>query len=215
MHRMPLVADFVLSMVLCASLALWGVAFFKPPSHPLAPFAQEAAPPMPSIEAAAGLFGGQTEVSRNVQLMGVIAAGVEGVAILSAAGKPPQVVGVGMEAGPGITVNEVNATYVLLNDGGNIKRIDLPQNAKGAQIVSVPASPLPVAQVNAVQATLLVNQVNEVQAPVTHAANKVASEQLSSEPQSPIDYFNSHVPTQDPSRRRPGGMGPAAALAGR
>jgi general secretion pathway protein C len=134
MKRLPLAADFILFMTLCASLAYWGMQFFKPQSRPAALLPQQAEPAMPRIEAAAGLFGGRLAggaVATNFQLKGVIAAGPDGVAILAADGKPPQALSVGMEAAPGVTVKEVNTTYVLLGEGGMIKRVDLPENAKG------------------------------------------------------------------------------------
>ncbi len=75
------------------------------------------------------MFGGQTQVAvvSNYQLKGVVApsAGSQGVAILSADNKPTQAVPVGREVVPGVTVKEVHPKYVLLSEGGVIKRVDL------------------------------------------------------------------------------------------
>lgn len=133
MKRLPLVADFILFIALCVSAAYWGMQLFKPPVRPVAAPPQTG-PVAPRIEAAAGLFGGRPTgavVASNYQLKGVIAAGPDGVAILSADGKPPQAVGVDMEIVPGVTVKEVHRQYVMLNEGGVVKRVDLPENAKG------------------------------------------------------------------------------------
>ncbi|HYD81209.1 MAG TPA: hypothetical protein VEC06_15495 [Paucimonas sp.] len=131
MKRLPLVASFILFIALCVSGAYWGMQLFKPQVRQVAAPPQ-AGPAAPPIEAAAGLFGGRpvgAVVATNFQLKGVIAAGPDGIAILSADGKPPQPVGVDKEAAPGVTVKEVHKQYVLLNEGGVIKRVDLPETA--------------------------------------------------------------------------------------
>jgi general secretion pathway protein C len=144
MKRLPLIADFVLFIGLCVSAAYWGMQLFKPQVRPVTT-APQAAPVALNIDAAAGLFGGRPTgavVASNFQLKGVIAAGPEGVAILSADGKPPQAVGVNMEAAPGVTLKEVHPQYVLLNEGGLIKRVDLPEGAKSMELGG--AAPVPV-----------------------------------------------------------------------
>lgn len=146
MKRWPLVASFLLFITLCASLAYWALQLFKPPLRPVAaPPRMEKADVRP--EAAAALFGGKTgnvAVASNYQLKGVIFSGRarDSVAILSADGKPAQAVLVGKEAMPGVTVREVYRDYVLLSEGGAIKRVELPESAKGQDNVAVTA-PMP------------------------------------------------------------------------
>lgn len=157
LQGLPLVADFILFIALCVSAAYWGMQLFKPQVRPVtAP--PQAAPVALNIEAAAGLFGGRPAgevVASNFQLKGVIAAGPEGVAILAAEGKPPQAVGVNMEAAPGVTLKEVHPQYVLLDEGGMVKRVELPQGAKGGMELGGPASagpsgaPMPAPAMNA------------------------------------------------------------------
>lgn len=132
MKRLPLVAHFVLFMAFCASAAYWGLQLFKPQVRPVAAPPQ-AAPVALNLEAAVGIFGGRPagEVVAGIfQLKGVIVAGHDSVAILAAEGKPPQAVGINMEVAPGVTVKEVYRQYVLLNAGGAVKRVDLPEVAK-------------------------------------------------------------------------------------
>jgi general secretion pathway protein C len=134
MKRLPLVASFLLFILLCASIAYWGLQLFKPPLRPV------AAPPHAAKsdidpEAAATLFGGRAgkaAVASNYQLKGVVMSGSadESVAILSANGKPAQAVRIDTEVAPGVTVKEVHRDYVLLSDGGTVKRVELPENAK-------------------------------------------------------------------------------------
>lgn len=134
MKRLPLVASFLLFILLCASIAYWGLQLFKPPLRPV------AAPPRAAKsdinpEAAATLFGGRAgkvAVASNYQLKGVVMSGSadESIAILSANGKPAQAVRVDAEVAPGVIVKEVHRDYVLLSDGGTVKRVELPENAK-------------------------------------------------------------------------------------
>jgi general secretion pathway protein C len=120
---------------------------FKPPARPVA-----APPPSvqapPRLDAAAALFGGRTTtaVASNYQLRGVVASGTakDSVAIISADGKPPQAIRANMEIEPGVKVQEIHRTYVLLSEGGVSKRVELPQDAKsesGADVAT--RSPMP------------------------------------------------------------------------
>jgi general secretion pathway protein C len=160
MKRLPLVASFMLFILLCASIAYWGLQLFKPPLRPV------AAPPRVAKsdidpQAAALLFGGRAgkvDVASNYQLQGVVMSGSadESVAILSANGKPALAVRVDAEVAPGVTVKEVHRDYVLLSDGGATKRVELPENAKStgnlATVSPVRTQPQPT-PVPAVQQT--------------------------------------------------------------
>jgi general secretion pathway protein C len=149
MKRWSLVATFLLFVALCASAAYWALELFKPQQRPV------TAPPAAQAEintgAAASLFGGRpgkAAVASNYQLKGVIFSGrpQEGVAILSADGKPAQALGVGMEVVPGVTVKEVRRDYVLLSENGVSKRVELPEDAKAQEQLGT-ASPVGVAPV--------------------------------------------------------------------
>jgi general secretion pathway protein C len=153
MKRLPIVLTLVALIALAASVAYWILQLYQPPQRPLSA-APIAAMPEPSMDAAATLFGGQAaaQVAANYTLTGVIAAGAQSVAIISANGAPAKALVLGKELAPGVTVNEVHPRYVMLSDGGVMKRIDLapdtkaavPMNAGGAapamqsQPVSVP-----------------------------------------------------------------------------
>jgi general secretion pathway protein C len=140
MKHMPLVAASSLFAAVCASAAYWGLLWYQPPARPVVAALAPPSPP-PAIEAAAGLFGGApAAVAATFQLKGVIEDGPEGVAILAVEGKPAVAVGVNQEAAPGVTVQEIHQTWVLLNDGGTVKRLDLPLAAiAGLEIVSAAA----------------------------------------------------------------------------
>jgi general secretion pathway protein C len=138
MKRLPIVLSLVALILLAASIAYWVLQLYQPQQRPLAA-APLASMPDPSVDAAATLFGGQPSaaVVSNFQLTGIVAAGSDGdsVAILVADGAPPQALRVGKEVAPGVTVSEVHPRYVMLSDGGVMKRVDLATDTK-------PAAPL-------------------------------------------------------------------------
>ncbi|HJU71098.1 MAG TPA: type II secretion system protein N [Paucimonas sp.] len=134
MKRQPLVASFVLFIVLCISAAYWAMQLFKPPVRAVA-----APPPVAraevKLDAAAALFGGHSAtaaVASNYQLKGVVVAGngKESIAILAANGKPAQAIGINGIVAPGVTVKEVHPGYVLVSEDGVTKRVELPESAK-------------------------------------------------------------------------------------
>lgn len=134
MKRLPLIASFILFIVLCVSAAYWAMQLFKPPLRAVAAPAPQANQPAPRLDAAAGLLGGHSNaiIASNFQLKGVLVASnpAESAAILAANGKPAQAIRTNAEVVPGVTVKEVNRGYVLLSEGGVIKRVELPENAK-------------------------------------------------------------------------------------
>ena len=137
MKHLPLAAASSLFAVVCASAAYWSMPWFRQPPRPVVAAPKMAAAP-PGIEAAKGLFGGAPAAAATTyQLKGVIEDGPEGVAILAAEGKPAVAVGVNQEAAPGVTVQEIHLTWVILNERGTARRLDLPSSATaGLQVVA-------------------------------------------------------------------------------
>jgi general secretion pathway protein C len=131
--RLPLLLSLLGVILLAASLAYWILQLYQPPQRPLAALAPTGAPE-PSVDAAATLFGGQVAVASasNYQLTGIVSAGRESVAILVADNAPPKALGIGKELAPGVKLAEVYPRYVMLSDGGVLKRVDLAADAKGA-----------------------------------------------------------------------------------
>ncbi|MFT5535039.1 MAG: general secretion pathway protein C [Burkholderiaceae bacterium] len=134
MKHVPLIASFFLFMALCASATYWALQFVKPPQRPMVGVVQPTQGDA-SLDAAAGLFGGRAAkvaLASNFQLKGVVVAGNarESVAILVADGKPPLATRVDSEVIPGVIVKEVHNQYVLLSEGGIVKRVELQEGAK-------------------------------------------------------------------------------------
>jgi general secretion pathway protein C len=134
MKRLPLLLSFLALVALTASITYWVMQWIRPPVRDQAAVAASAPPP-PPIDAAATLFGGQASsaVVSNYQLTGVVAAGRESVAIIVADGALPKALKLGKEVVSGVTVQEVHPRYVMLSDGGVLKRIDMAaDNRPGA-----------------------------------------------------------------------------------
>ncbi|KFI05056.1 hypothetical protein [Massilia sp. BSC265] len=145
--RLPLLFTLLALVLLVASCAYWFLQLYKPEQRPLAP-PPAVAQAEPSPEAAAYLFGGQpTAVAiSNYQLTGVISAGSNSAVILVAEGSPPKAVRIGREIVPGVTVAEVHPKYVMLSEGGVMKRVDLaPDTGPSIQPGMAPPVPQPVA----------------------------------------------------------------------
>lgn len=139
--RLPLLFSLLFVIALSASIAFWFLALYKPEQRPLAAIVETSVPD-PAPDAAATLFGGQATsvVASNYQLTGVVAAGGESVAILVADGQPPKALKVGKEISAGVTVREVHPKYVMLSEGGILKRIDLATDAKAGSDLAPPTA---------------------------------------------------------------------------
>lgn len=138
--RLPLLTSLFGVILLAGSLAYWILQLYQPPQRPIAAVPHTSMPE-PSIDAAATLFGGQvaTASATNYQLTGIVAAGSDSAAIIVAEGSPPKALKVGKEVAPGITLAEVHPRYVMLSDGGVMKRLDLAADSKAAAPMGGPA----------------------------------------------------------------------------
>ncbi|WP_338846592.1 hypothetical protein V8J88_22950 [Massilia sp. W12] len=153
--RLPLLASFVLFLALCASAAYWGMQLFKPKQRDAAPAPAPSVQAEQPIDAAMTLFGGKAvhaQAASNYQLKGVVAASnpQRGYALLSADGGIPQAVAAGkpLLSADGkplehVVLQEVHAQYVMLNEGGVSKRLDLPAQAGAVQAMSGNSAPPP------------------------------------------------------------------------
>lgn len=148
MKRLPLLFTLLALIFLAVSATYWGMQLYKPQQRPIATV-QTAALPEPSADAAAILFGGQavTNVVSNYQLTGIVSAGRDSVAILVADGQPPQALKVGHELAPGVSISEVHPRYIMLSEGGVMKRVDLVADTRPAvELSNAPAAAAPMGQ---------------------------------------------------------------------
>jgi len=132
MKSLPQIASFMLFIVLCMSIAYWAMQIYNSPQRSIAAPPQTYLPA--SLHDAAGMFGGRSSfaATSNVQLTGVVVASdpSESVAILAVNDKPAQAFRTNEEFVPGITVKEIHKGYVLLSEGGVVKRVELPADLR-------------------------------------------------------------------------------------
>jgi general secretion pathway protein C len=142
MKRLPILLSLLALVALSASIAYWVLQLYQPPQRPLAPMPVAAAPE-PGIDAAASLFGGQLSAAAasNYQLTGVVAAGRDSVAIIIADNGTPKALKLGKEVSAGVTVQEVHPRYVMLSDGGVLKRVDIATDTHAAAGAPAAAAP--------------------------------------------------------------------------
>lgn len=130
MNRLPQLVAFLLFVALCASTAYWAMQVFKPTQRSIAAPPITTSMPLPPLSSASGLMGGRSSfaVSSNYLLKGVVVASnpAESVAILVIDGKSPQAIRANSDVLPGVTIKEVNKLFVLISEGGVVKRVDLP-----------------------------------------------------------------------------------------
>jgi general secretion pathway protein C len=212
---LPLVAAVALFSAACASAAYWGLQWFRPQQQPVAA-APHAGPAPLAIEAAAGLFGGAqagAAVASAYQLKGVIEAGPEGVAILAADGKPARAVRVDTEVAPGVRLTEVHQRYALLNEGGVIKRLALPENGIGGlePVAAAAPSDAPAAATPPRAAPKVYRSGEAMPPPVIEAdARKVSDEMQDHHLRQQTEHMRYMEQMQ---RMHPSGVGSAALAA--
>jgi general secretion pathway protein C len=202
MKRWPILVSFILFVGLCASATFWAMQVIKPASRPVA-FPKPSAKIEVDPETALALFGGRsapTAVASNFQLKGVVVANnpLESVAILVADSKPAEAVRVNSEVMPGVTVSEVHPQYVLLSDGGVMKRVELPASAPQMHV----DSPLGMAQPSPTPAGIIAQNLNMAPPPPPPPQNQLSQ---NSPPQNSPDEAQLQAPNPPPSMPPRGG----------
>lgn len=154
-QRLPATLAFLLFLAVCASLTYWLLQWLAPaPRQVAAPPQQEVAPA--SMMSAAQLFGARTQGQplSQVQLRGLIRAGRNSMAIIATEGAPPRAVAMHAEILPGVTLSEVRARTVIVNDHGAEHELTLPAfaaqegNSVGPQVSAPATAPPPAAAGN-------------------------------------------------------------------
>jgi hypothetical protein len=133
---------------LCGVLAYWGVQLTAPRA-PVAPATLQAAggerpdlsPALPLFGQPAGARVEQAPALGNVQVLGVVAAGRLGSAILIVDGKPARSFAVGDPLGPGQRVSSVRADAVVIDDNGRRAEVPAPARSSSAVLTGGPERP--------------------------------------------------------------------------
>ncbi|MGE8631344.1 hypothetical protein [Achromobacter denitrificans] len=114
-------------LALAAGLGAWGSILLAPRPASLPPAVSAAAAPRAADNGPVALWFGKDEAMRTqISVLGVIAAGPDGAAVLSIDGGPPAAWRVGNEVAPGIVLREVAADAVTVEQAGRGSRLPAP-----------------------------------------------------------------------------------------
>jgi general secretion pathway protein C len=147
---------------LCAAIAYWAMVLLAPQA-PIAPGgAVQDTRALPQLHAASQLFGVTREQAAaaappsTIQVLGVVAAGWKGSAILAVDGKPPKMYAVGARLTPTQSLVAVRSDAVVVDTNGLVQELPAPtkpslavltegkaRGAPGAPATTPPGAPPP------------------------------------------------------------------------
>lgn len=112
-------------LAIASGIGLWGALLLAPQPDPAPPMLAVEPAQAPSLDALAGWFGsGRGRL--QVRMTGLMAAGPRGTAILSIDGAPARAFRVGDTLAPGVTLAEVHADGIVVNQDGMDEAITAP-----------------------------------------------------------------------------------------
>jgi len=109
-----------------AGLGLWSAILLAPTPTDLPPALNTSSTPVSDTRSVAMLFGTDGVLDTQVAVLGLIAAGEQGSAVLSVDGATPRAYRVGAEVAPGLVLVEVSTTGVELDRNGTRLRAKAP-----------------------------------------------------------------------------------------
>lgn len=120
-------------LIFAAGLGVWASILLAPQPGPLPPAVSAAAPRAADNTPVALWFGKDEAMRTQITVLGVIAAGPDGAAVLSVDGGPPLAWRAGTEVAPGIVLRDIAADAVTVEQSGRASRLAAPaaQDAPG------------------------------------------------------------------------------------
>lgn len=120
-------------LAFAAGLGVWASILLAPQPGPLPPAVSAAAPRASDNTPVALWFGKDEAMRTQITVLGVIAAGPDGAAVLSVDGGPPLAWRAGAEVAPGIVLRDIAADAVTVEQSGRASRLAAPaaQDAPG------------------------------------------------------------------------------------
>jgi len=112
-----------------AGVGLWCAILLAPRPSDLPPALATASAPASDTRAVAMLFGADGAIDTQVTVLGLIAAGAQGSAVLSVDGGPARAYRVGAEIAPGLALSAVSPTGVELERNGALVSAAAPARA--------------------------------------------------------------------------------------
>ncbi|MGX9692683.1 type II secretion system protein N [Achromobacter anxifer] len=122
----PAVFRILAVLALAAGVGVWASVLLAPKPGPLPPAVSAAAPRAADNTPVALWFGKDEAMRTQITVLGVIAAGPDGAAVLSVDGGPPQAWRAGGEVATGIVLREVAADSVTVEQAGRPSRLPAP-----------------------------------------------------------------------------------------
>jgi len=122
----PAVFRILAVLALAAGVGVWASVLLAPKPGPLPPAVSAAAPRAADNTPVALWFGKDEAMRTQITVLGVIAAGPDGAAVLSVDGGPPQAWRTGGEVATGIVLREVAADAVTVEQAGRASRLPAP-----------------------------------------------------------------------------------------
>lgn len=124
-QRGPTLARAAAMLAVAAGLGLWGALLLAPRPAPAPPALASGPAPGQDITPVANWFGGGTARLR-VAVVGLIASGSHGAALLSINGGPAQAYRVGQSLAQGVTLSAVLPQGVSIDQDGIVEDIAVP-----------------------------------------------------------------------------------------
>lgn len=122
----PAALRVIAMLALAAGFGVWASILLAPRPGALPP-AVSAAPPRAADNTPVALWFGKDEVTRTqISVLGLIAAGPDGAAVLSVDGGPPLAWRAGAEVAPGIVLRDIAVDAVTVEQGGRLNRLATP-----------------------------------------------------------------------------------------
>lgn len=118
-------------LALACGAGLWGALLLAPQPAATPPMLGQGVAPGQSIEPVVGWFGGANSRLR-LKVVGLIAAGQRGTALLSINGAPAEAYHVGETLAPGVTLVAVRADAVSIGQDGLVEDVAAPVQAMPA-----------------------------------------------------------------------------------
>lgn len=120
-------------LAFAAGLGVWASILLAPQPGPLPPAVSAAAPRAADNTPVALWFGKDEAMRTQITVLGVIAAGPDGAAVLSVDGGPPLAWRAGVKVAPGIVLRDIAADAVTVEQSGRASRLAAPaaQDAPG------------------------------------------------------------------------------------
>lgn len=123
--RAPVVVQAAATVALAAGIGLWGALLLAPRPAPAPPALVAGPAPGQDLTPVSDWFGGGSARLR-VAVVGLIASGRHGAALLSINGGPAQAYSVGQTLAPGVTLWAVLPNGVSIDQDGIIEDVSMP-----------------------------------------------------------------------------------------